>query len=97
MRLGPGYRFTTRVLAGGPPVDGVLARRSGDWLVEAIRICRREFCRTRATQLTDNPLQKVEDLADQIVARGVRVVDGNVLGDDTAYPLGSLSAGLGRR
>lgn len=36
--------------------------------------------------ITDNPLQKLEDLADQIAAHGVRVIDGNILGDDTAYP-----------
>jgi serine-type D-Ala-D-Ala carboxypeptidase/endopeptidase (penicillin-binding protein 4) len=32
-----------------------------------------------------DPLQAIEDLADQVVARGIRHIRGNVVGDDSAY------------
>jgi D-alanyl-D-alanine carboxypeptidase/D-alanyl-D-alanine-endopeptidase (penicillin-binding protein 4) len=32
-----------------------------------------------------NPLEAIEDLADQVFARGVRVVSGDIVADDTAY------------
>ena len=34
---------------------------------------------------TGNPLAAIEDLADQLVARGVKRVDGDIIGDDTWY------------
>ena len=34
---------------------------------------------------TGDPLQAIEDLADQVVAHGVRRVAGDVIGDDSAY------------
>lgn len=33
-----------------------------------------------------DPLQSVDELADQIVAKGVRIIEGNIVGDDTAWP-----------
>src|SRR5690242_3991824 len=39
-----------------------------------------------ATQHDEDPLAAVKRLADQIEARGVRQVRGDVIGDDTRYP-----------
>ena len=39
----------------------------------------------RMGPLTGNPLAAIEDLADQVVARGVKRVDGDIVGDDTWY------------
>ena len=39
----------------------------------------------RMGPLTGNPLAAIEDLADQIVARGVKRIDGDIVGDDTWY------------
>ena len=39
----------------------------------------------RMGPLTGNPLAAIEDLADQLVARGVKRVDGDIIGDDTWY------------
>ncbi len=33
-----------------------------------------------------NPLRYLEELADQVVKSGIKVVDGNVIGDDTLFP-----------
>jgi serine-type D-Ala-D-Ala carboxypeptidase/endopeptidase (penicillin-binding protein 4) len=84
-RLGPSYRFTTKVLAGSEPVNGILRGDlrlvgGGDPNLSA------RVLPYKKDAVTDNPLQKLEDLADQIVARGVTVIDGNIVGDDTAYP-----------
>src|SRR5258708_24111095 len=35
--------------------------------------------------LTGNPLAAIEDLAGQIAARGVKRIDGDIIGDDTWY------------
>src|SRR5208283_1541345 len=46
-----------------------------------------------ATQTPPSPLAVIDDLADQVVAKGLKVVDGDVVGDDSyfamdPYPLG---------
>ena len=39
----------------------------------------------RKGPITGNPLVAIEDLADQVAARGVKRVDGDIIGDDTWY------------
>ncbi len=46
---------------------------------------------------TGDPLAAIEDLADQVVARGVRRIDGGVTGDDTLVRLAALRHRLGPR
>ena len=46
--------------------------------------------------LTGNPLAAIEDLADQLVARGVKRVDGDIIGDDTWYVWQPYAAGWAR-
>ncbi len=77
-RLGQDYRFTTRVLreASG---DIVLAG-SGDPSLSG---------RVFPYQKDARPgpgLAAIEDLADQIAARGIRRIDGDIVGDDRWFP-----------
>jgi len=83
-RLGPDYRFQTRVLADRTPgVDGC---------VESLRLVGggdpnlsgRAIPYKRDAPPGD-PLAAIEDLAAQVAARGVRCVSADIVGDDTAY------------
>lgn len=83
-RLGPAYRYETLVLADTRPdasgtVTGLRLVGGGDPNLSPRTIPYR----TGAAE--GNPLQAIEDLADQVVARGVRRVEGGITGDDTAY------------
>src|SRR5207237_2260634 len=92
-RLGPDYRFTTSILAEGA-VDPN-GRLNGD-LVFVGRgdpsLSGRTYPYTTEPPDTD-PLQPVEQLADQVVATGLRSVAGAVVGDDTRYPWAPYRAG----
>jgi D-alanyl-D-alanine carboxypeptidase/D-alanyl-D-alanine-endopeptidase (penicillin-binding protein 4) len=85
-RLGAGHRFVTTVTAAQPPdtsgrLQGDLTLvGSGDPTMSA-----RQLPYTKGA-FAGNPLEAVEDLADQVVARGVTRIQGDVVGDDTAYP-----------
>jgi serine-type D-Ala-D-Ala carboxypeptidase/endopeptidase (penicillin-binding protein 4) len=84
-RLGPDYRFHTTVVAGSEPdADGriggaVTLVGGGDPNLSGREIPYR----------VDSPrgegLQAIEALAAQVAARGVRRIDGDIVGDDSAY------------
>jgi len=84
-RLGPEFAFHTSVLAGAPPdaagriVGPLRLVGGGDPNLSARAIPY------RTGPLTGNPLAAIDDLADQIAARGVKRVDGGIIGDDTWY------------
>ena len=84
-RLGADFTFQTRVLSQAPPDEFGRIRGSlrlaggGDPNLSARAIPY------RMGPLTGNPLAAIEDLADQVVARGVKRVDGDIVGDDTWY------------
>ena len=84
-RLGPDFRFQTRVLAdAAPDADGrihgaIRLVGGGDPNLSARAVPY------RLGPSTGNPLAPIEDLADQMVARGVKRIDGGVVGDDTWY------------
>ena len=83
-RLGPDYRFQTRVVSDGPPdgngrVRGLRLIGGGD-----PNLSPRAIPYTK-DPVTGDPLRAIEDLAAQVVAHGVRAVDGPITGDDTAY------------
>jgi len=85
MRLGPAYRFETTVRSGAPPAESgrlrgdLLLVGGGDPMLSARAVPYRKG------PVTGNPLQAIEALADQVFARGVRRIDGDIVGDDTAY------------
>ena len=77
-RLRPDYRFTTRVVreASG---DVVLVG-SGDPSLSGRRYPYKK------DQSAGPPLQVIEQLADAIAARGIRRIDGDIVGDDRLFP-----------
>jgi serine-type D-Ala-D-Ala carboxypeptidase/endopeptidase (penicillin-binding protein 4) len=77
-RLGPDYRFSTRVLLE-PSGDLVLVG-SGDPSLSG-----RVYPYKKDTPLGP-PLDPIEDLAAQIVRRGIRRIDGDIVGDDRLFP-----------
>jgi D-alanyl-D-alanine carboxypeptidase/D-alanyl-D-alanine-endopeptidase (penicillin-binding protein 4) len=84
IRLGPDYRYRTTVLSEAPPdaagaVPNLRLVGGGDPNLSARAIPY------RTGPITGDPLQAIEGLADQLVARGVRRVNGDIIGDDTAY------------
>ena len=92
-RLGPDFTFQTRVLSPTAPDESGRIRGSlrlvggGDPNLSARAIPY------RMGPLTGNPLAAIEDLAAQMVARGVKRVDGDIVGDDTWYVWQPYAAG----
>jgi len=84
-RLGPDHTFATRIFADAPPdesgrIPGSLRLvGGGDPNLSARAIPY------RMGPITGNPLAAIDELADQIFARGVRRIDGDIVGDDTWY------------
>jgi D-alanyl-D-alanine carboxypeptidase/D-alanyl-D-alanine-endopeptidase (penicillin-binding protein 4) len=84
-RLGPGFRFTTVVLSESAP-DGN-GRIAGDLRLvgggdpnlsaRILPYVKDEF--------GPDPLHDIAEMADQVVAKGVRKIDGDIVGDDTAF------------
>jgi len=85
MRLGPDYRFQTSIRSAAMPeaegrIPGDLVLVGGGDPTLSARAVPYQKGRP-----TGNPLQAIEDLAGQVYAAGVRRIDGNIVGDDTAY------------
>ncbi|HOK45438.1 MAG TPA: D-alanyl-D-alanine carboxypeptidase/D-alanyl-D-alanine-endopeptidase [Bryobacteraceae bacterium] len=84
-RLGPDYRFETTVCADAPPdargrIAGELRLVGGGDPMLTVRVAPYQ-----RGQIEGNPLQAIETLAEQVCARGVRRIDGDIVGDDTIY------------
>ncbi|HEX3747315.1 MAG TPA: D-alanyl-D-alanine carboxypeptidase/D-alanyl-D-alanine-endopeptidase [Bryobacteraceae bacterium] len=84
-RLGPDFTFQTRVTSDQPPdADGRIAGSlrlvgGGDPNLSARAIPY------KPGPITGDPLATLAELADQVVSRGVRRIEGDVIGDDTWY------------
>ena len=84
-RLGPDFTFRTRVMADQPPdADGVIhgAVRlvgGGDPNLSARAVPY------QMGPVAGDPLAAIEEMADQVVARGVKRIEGDIVGDDTWY------------
>ncbi len=77
-KLGTNYRFTTRVLSAAS--GDLVLLGSGDPTLSG-----RIYPYKKDGRLGP-PLDPIEDLAAQIVKRGIRRVNGDIVGDDTLYP-----------
>ena len=86
-RLGPDYRFETKVLAARAPQDGAL---HDAWLVGGGDpfLASPEFITYVATKrrTADLPLTPMSTLADELVAMGVRSIPGGLHTDESRYP-----------
>lgn len=85
-RLGPDYRFVTKVESTSPPdakgrVTELRLIGGGDPNLSA-RILPYD---PDPEKTNPNPLAAIEALADAAIANGLRTVDGDIVGDDTAY------------
>jgi len=84
-RLGPDFTFQTRVLAGvAPDADGRIAADvrlvgGGDPNLSARAIPY------RIGPTAGDPLAAIASLADQVAARGIHRIDGDIVGDDSWY------------
>jgi D-alanyl-D-alanine carboxypeptidase/D-alanyl-D-alanine-endopeptidase (penicillin-binding protein 4) len=92
--LGAEHRYRT-VVTGAEPVDGVVAGDlalvgGGDPLLATATDA---FVR----RIADQPLTYLDELADALVARGVRHVTGGVVGDETRYDTARTVAGWPER
>jgi serine-type D-Ala-D-Ala carboxypeptidase/endopeptidase (penicillin-binding protein 4) len=83
-RLGPAFTFQTRVISAEADENGRVAGDlrllgGGDPNLSARAIPYQKG------PITGNPLAAIEDLADQIAAKHITRVDGDVIGDDRWY------------
>ncbi len=84
-RLGPGFRYFTSITSNRAPDAAGLLR--GDLYLVGVgdpTLSGRPIPYQRNPS-PGNPMRAVEELADQVVSRGIKRIDGNVVGDDTAY------------
>jgi D-alanyl-D-alanine carboxypeptidase/D-alanyl-D-alanine-endopeptidase (penicillin-binding protein 4) len=94
-RLGPDFTFQTRVMASAAPdADGRIAGPlhlvgGGDPNLSARAIPYQRG------PIAGNPLAAIEDLANQLASRGVKRVEGDIVGDDTWYVWEPYAAGWG--
>ena len=94
-RLGPDYRIPTRIFSDRPP-DGT-GRIDGDLIIEGLGDPSMSFetIPYQKDAPPANPLAAIETFADQLVARGIRSISGNVVGDDSAFPADWFPPGWG--
>ncbi len=84
--IGPDYKFKTTVETNGT-VDRY-GRLTGDLFVVGRgdpNISGRTLPYYLRTERKDPALKVMEDLADQVVSRGVKFIDGDIVGDDSYY------------
>src|SRR5437588_4978037 len=84
--IGPDYRFHTTVET--PATVDKRGRLNGDLLLVGRgdpNLSGRTLPFNLRTERKTPPLQALENLADQVVQKGVRYVDGDIIGDDSYY------------
>jgi serine-type D-Ala-D-Ala carboxypeptidase/endopeptidase (penicillin-binding protein 4) len=94
MRLGPDHKFITKVKAGGPVANGVL--RGDLRLIGAgdPNLSGRVFPYSNDAK-NAGPTGIVGQMADQVAAKGITRITGDILGDDTVYPFEPFPPGWG--
>ena len=94
-KLGPDFRFRTTVETHGAISQGVL---SGDLILVGRgdpNLSNRKFPFDVKEEFDGPPEKILIELADQVVARGVKEISGDIVGDDSYFPPRSLSRWLG--
>ena len=84
--LGPNYRFRTTVESATPPDP--YGRLSGDLVLVGRgdpNLSGRTLPYNLKTERPLSPTHVLEELADQVVARGVKVIDGDIVADDSFF------------
>ncbi|MGH9643584.1 MAG: D-alanyl-D-alanine carboxypeptidase/D-alanyl-D-alanine endopeptidase [Terriglobales bacterium] len=84
--IGPNYKFRTTVESTGT-LDRY-GRLNGDLVLVGHgdpNLSGRELPYDLKTQRSNDPLQALEALADELVKKGVKFVDGDVVGDDSYF------------
>lgn len=84
-RLGPAHRFRTRIHASRPPDAGGVIRGDLRFLGGGDPTLSARKVPYEAGPVRGDPLGPLNKIAGAIVTMGVRRVEGNVIGDDTAY------------
>jgi D-alanyl-D-alanine carboxypeptidase/D-alanyl-D-alanine-endopeptidase (penicillin-binding protein 4) len=85
LRLGPDHKFATTVRAPGEAVGGEI--RGDVSLVGGgdPTMSWRKYPYEKGS-VQERSLAGIESLADEIAAKGIRRITGNIVGDDTAWP-----------
>jgi len=84
--IGPDYRFRTTVESATPPDK--YGRLAGDLVLVGRgdpNLSGRTLPYSQKTERPLSPTHVLEELADQLVARGVKVIDGDIVADDSFY------------
>jgi D-alanyl-D-alanine carboxypeptidase/D-alanyl-D-alanine-endopeptidase (penicillin-binding protein 4) len=84
--IGPNYRFRTTIESAAPP--DASGRLLGDLVLVGRgdpNLSGRALPFELKTERPFPPARIIEELADQVVARGVRVIEGDVVADDSFY------------
>ncbi len=84
--IGPNYRFRTTIESAAPP--DAHGRLSGDLVLVGRgdpNLSGRALPFNLKTERPFPPAHVIEELADQVVARGVKVIDGDIVADDSFY------------
>jgi D-alanyl-D-alanine carboxypeptidase/D-alanyl-D-alanine-endopeptidase (penicillin-binding protein 4) len=92
--IGPDYRFRTSIETNGA-VDKY-GRLSGDLLLIGRgdpNLSGRTLPYSLRTERKLAPIAAIEALADQVAARGVKVVEGDIVADDSYYPFERYAEG----
>src|SRR5271156_4907030 len=84
--IGPDYKFRTTVETTGT-LDRY-GRLNGDWVLGGRgdpNLSGRELPYDLKTQRNDDPIQALEALADALVQKGVKFIDGDIVADDSYF------------
>jgi len=84
--IGPDYRFRTTVETNGT-LDKH-GRLTGDLLLVGRgdpNLSGRELPYMMRTERNDHPIQALEELADELVRKGVKYIDGDIVADDSYF------------
>jgi len=84
--VGADYKFSTTIEAAGPPDSS--GRVSGDLILVGRgdpNLSGRILPYTKKTERVTQHARMLDELVDQVAAAGVRVIDGDIVGDDSYF------------